>query len=257
MLRKRILAAVIMIILMLSVSIPAFAAANGPASVPVIRKGTIFTYGTYEQDGDESNGQEPILWLALENLENDVLCISVYGLDLVAYHPDYTDITWETCALREWMNDSFLNTAFTEEEQASILLKEIRNSNTTDSNTMWRMMKNSEPTEDKIFALDCHEAEGYFGNRKAYSSGGGSVVTQLLADPAYCVATPYAVQQGAMEDDGYCYWWLRGAATRTSYAAFVGPNAREGTTHQFSSHITVRPAMWLNVETAPDITVVE
>ena len=154
------------------------------------------------------------------------------------------------------MNDSFLNTAFTEEEQASILLKEIRNSNTTDSNTMWRMMKNSEPTEDKIFALDCHEAEGYFGNRKAYSSGGGSVVTQLLADPAYCVATPYAVQQGAMEDDGFCYWWLRGAATRTSYAAFVGPNAREGTTHQFSSHITVRPAMWLNVVTAPDITVV-
>ena len=39
-------------------------------------------------------------------------------------------------------------------------------------------------------------------------------------------------------------------------AAFVGPNAREGTTHQFSSHITVRPAMWLNVVTAPDITVV-
>ena len=69
--RKRILAATIMIILMLSMSIPAFAAANGPASVPDIREGTIFAYGTYEQDGDESNGQEPILWLALENLENE------------------------------------------------------------------------------------------------------------------------------------------------------------------------------------------
>ena len=48
--------------------------------------GDIISYGSYEQDADESNGKEPIEWLVLDVDGDKALMISKYGLDAKPYN---------------------------------------------------------------------------------------------------------------------------------------------------------------------------
>lgn len=41
--------------------------------------------GTYEQDGQEANGREPIEWVVLDRQDNTMLLISTYALDCVDF----------------------------------------------------------------------------------------------------------------------------------------------------------------------------
>lgn len=75
-------------------------------------------FGVYEQDGDLTNGPEPIEWEVLGTDSNGTLLVSRYILDCQPYNTEYVDVTWETCSLRAWLNDDFLNTAFTPFEQS-------------------------------------------------------------------------------------------------------------------------------------------
>ena len=82
--------------------------------------GETITFGRYEQDSDPENGPEPIEWLVLASQGDRVLAVSLYALDCRQYHESFTEVTWETCTLRGWLNDEFLNTAFSYEEKAGI-----------------------------------------------------------------------------------------------------------------------------------------
>lgn len=60
--------------------------------------------------------------------ENDrILVISKYALDCKPYNTSDVDVTWETCSLRQWLNSSFINNAFTVEEKAMIPSETIAN----------------------------------------------------------------------------------------------------------------------------------
>ena len=50
------------------------------------------------------------------------LIVSDYALQIMPYNENNEDVTWETCSLREWLNSSFYEKNFTEEEKASIVL---------------------------------------------------------------------------------------------------------------------------------------
>ena len=56
------------------------------------------------------------------------MLISRYALDVKPYNTQRVDITWEQCTLRAWLNNDFINTAFTTDEQAAILLTNVDNS---------------------------------------------------------------------------------------------------------------------------------
>ena len=90
--------------------------------------GDICYFGAYEQDNDLTNGKEPIEWLVLDVQGDKALLLSKYGLDAKPYNTTYADVTWETCTLRKWLNDDFLKTAFSEDEQKAILTTEVDNS---------------------------------------------------------------------------------------------------------------------------------
>ena len=82
-------------------------------------------FGSYEQDGDAANGKEPIEWLVLARDGDKALLLSKYALDHQSFMPFYEPVTepftWESCSLRQWLNSTFLNAAFSAEEQRRLL----------------------------------------------------------------------------------------------------------------------------------------
>lgn len=68
--------------------------------------GNYVTLGRYPQmqSGEDLTSIE---WLVLARDKNKALLISQYGLDAQPYNESETNVTWEKCSLRAWLNDVF------------------------------------------------------------------------------------------------------------------------------------------------------
>ncbi len=67
------------------------------------------TFGRYEQDGDTTNGSEPINWLVIgSDIDDGILLISEKMLDVKSFGT----LSWDDCPLRSWLNNEFYNSAF-------------------------------------------------------------------------------------------------------------------------------------------------
>ena len=90
--------------------------------MPEIAKkiGGIVSFGNYPQTSD-GNDNTAIQWLGqdFDEIDNKILLISRYALDVQLYNTENTDTSWEKCSLRAWLNSIFMNRAFTEQEQHS------------------------------------------------------------------------------------------------------------------------------------------
>ena len=90
------------------------------------RIGDIVEYGSYEQDGDESNGTEPLEWIVLDRTEEGTLLITKDIIDGKPFDDGSDGVTrWDTSTLRAWLNGEFLDEAFTSEENAALLQKHL------------------------------------------------------------------------------------------------------------------------------------
>ena len=90
--------------------------------------GDHLTFGTYEQDNNKKNGAEPIEWRVLNvNSDGTYLLMSEYALDYRDMYASSKDSTWEVSQTREWLNGTFLNSAFSAAERACLI--EIQNDN--------------------------------------------------------------------------------------------------------------------------------
>ena len=76
--------------------------------------GTVFTFGSYEQDGNSANGAEPIEWVVYENDGEKLHAVSVNSLFQASFGRSGS---WAKSTLRGELNGWFLETAFTEEER--------------------------------------------------------------------------------------------------------------------------------------------
>ena len=186
-----------------------------------------FTFGNYPQgeDGEE----QPIKWRVLAVEDGKALVISEKLLDYyVQYNKSYTDVTWETCTLRNWMNNDFISKAFSSSQQAKIITVTNQNPNNPEYGT-----KGGNATQDKIFALSIDEAEKYFSSdsdRRAYT-------------------TDYVHKKGYDYGDRSEYWWLRSPGNNGYFAAYVD---NDGNFRQYGffvdyGKVAVRPAFWLNL----------
>ena len=188
--------------------------------------GDHFTFGNYPQGAD--GGVQPIEWHVLDVEDGKALVISEKLLDYAPYNEKDTDVTWEACSLREWMNNDFLNRAFTADEQAKIATVTNRNPDNPEYGT-----KGGKTTRDRIFALSIDEAKKYFSDdtdRIAYT-------------------TDYTHTKGYDYADCSDGWWLRSSGSESSRAAFVfnhGECFSQGG-HVYSGTVAVRPAFWLNL----------
>ena len=191
--------------------------------------GDTVRFGTYEQDNDTSNGAEGIEWQVLAKENNKVLVISKYALDCQQYNTSDTDVTWETCTLRTWLNGTFLDSAFTATEQAAIAQTTV----TPDKNPE-RDTDPGNATTDKTFLLSIDEANKYFSSDSARQ----------------CEATAYAVANGVMVSYSGDWWWLRSPGDYQSDAAYVsgaGSVSCDGRSVHLGA-IAVRPALWINLD---------
>ncbi len=110
-----------------------------------LEQGDTFLFGSYEQDGDLSDGNEPIEWVVLSKTKSEVLVMSKYALDIVSYHnkTDCYNLTWEKCTLRKWLNSIFIKRALNKTEQKMIKTTALENYDT----------KGGRDTKDKVFLL--------------------------------------------------------------------------------------------------------
>lgn len=198
--------------------------------------GSIVYFGSYEQDNDTSNGKEVIEWQVLAKEDNKALIISKYALDCVQYNSEREYVTWETCSLRKWLNETFINSAFNSDEQALIPETNVSAGNNPEFST-----NPGNATKDKIFLLSINEVNKYFSSD----------------DERMCAATDYAKAQGAyISDDNTvggkwaCWWWLRSPGFGRRDAAGVrrdGWVSCDGELVNYGRG-SVRPALWITLE---------
>ena len=182
------------------------------------REGDIATFGRYEQDDVRSNGSEAIEWIVLEVQSDRLLLLSRYALDSERYHYRKESVNWDTCSVRDWLNDTFYNEAFTSREQRAIL------------------SSGTSVYDDYVFLLSDEEAEEYFPR----------------ARDRICEATVYCSCQNVYVNPstGGSWWLLR--TTGYDGSKFAMSVNSDGTIDYDGGHVesdrgTVRPAIWVSI----------
>lgn len=208
---------------------------NSQSKQQSIGVGDTYIFGTYEQDNDISNGKEAIKWIVLAKEGNRILLLSEKGLDCKPYNNTFTNVTWETCSLRKWMNSTFLNAAFSAKEQKCIVNTSVSADKNPDYST-----DPGNATMDKVFLLSITEANKYFGNNEV----------------GKCVPTIYAIANGAKTSNSFTmgdavtsWWWLRSPGYKQTFAA-SGIDSGEVFSHGLPVPCRgcVRPALWINLD---------
>lgn len=192
--------------------------------------GDTVLFGEYEQDNNTSNGKEDVEWLVLEVKDGKALVVSKYALDCKQYNTSNTDVTWETCTLRKWLNNDFINAAFSSYEKAMIPTVTV----SADKNST----NPGNATQDQVFLLSITEANKYFGSDSARQ----------------CKPTDYAFANGAYVNsvNGNCGWWLRSPGV-TQYSAHSAAYVHNsGGVYESGCDVNigtsaVRPAMWISI----------
>ena len=156
-----------------------------------LQVGSIVTFGRYEQDNNTANGPEQIEWIVLDVQEGKSLLLSRYALDVQPYNTEFVNTTWQTSTLRKWLNEEFLNSAFTAHEQTCILLTDVDNSR-EQGYGVWNT-SDGENTQDKVFLLSYAEANKYLN--VTYDN-----VNNMKSRVA---PTAYAIQRGAYTFSNY------------------------------------------------------
>ncbi len=175
--------------------------------------GSIIYWGSYEQDSS-FEGDEEIRWVVLEKKNDKVLVLSEKALDLQKYKTAADENGWENSYIRQWLNKSFINEAFSEAEKKAIITSNI----STDG----------KETKDKIFLLSAAEIESY-------------------ANRLLCNKQCYSKLSNGYSD--FCDWWLRDKGEYGDSAAYVDSQGRIITAgHQAYDSYGVRPAMWIKIK---------
>lgn len=182
-------------------------------------EGDILIFGSYEQDNIASNGAEEIEWIVLEVQSDRLLLLSRYALDSERYHYRKEDVNWDICSVRDWLNDTFYQEAFTRSERERIL------------------SSGTSVYDDYVFLLSDEEAEVYIPRAKE----------------RICKATPYCAGQNVYinPSTGGSWWLLR--TTGDDGSKFAMSVNSDGTIDYNGGHVesdrgTVRPAIWLKID---------
>ena len=206
------------------------------------------TFGLYPQMNG-ANDKTPIEWTVLKRDGSKALVISRYGLDTVPYNSEMTNVTWENCTLRAWLNRDFLNAAFTSEEQSHIISTRVDNGPDSQGDIGWSNNCGNDTT-DKVFLLSCVEANTYFDVKW----GDCNNMKSRLSPTAYASERGAWTTDQAKTCDGASTtgWWLRSLgplqmlSSGPFSAAIVKPDGPLGIIFVDSDVITVRPVMWID-----------
>ena len=203
-----------------------------PVVFGAVKRGETVSFGSYEQDNNDKNGQEAIEWLVLDVQEDRALLLSRYALDSQPFHHTHAYIDWASSSLRRWLNNEFYSIAFSEEEKSAVVYSAVP----ADRNPVYSSEIGSS-TEDNVFLLSVLEMRKYFST----------------AEESLCNATEYTKArnpQAISQLTGGIRWWLRTPGPGNDIAAFVSNNGivDERGDNVSSTGECVRPAIWVSVK---------
>ncbi|MBR6109933.1 MAG: TIR domain-containing protein [Clostridia bacterium] len=210
-----------------------------------------YMFGRYIQK--KGSPSEPIEWQVYA-VENDcMLLISKYALDYKQYNFCVTSVTWETCSLRKWLNNSFYITAFTSEERSRIVASKV----SADKNPKYSSTP-GKGTTDKVFLLSVLDVEKYYRSE-----------TERLCAPTYYTiseaeaynsyVSPYKIVNGKAKwvggkaNDARIGWWLRTPgedptkATKVTDEGWISPHCSVSGNNGYG-YAAIRPAMWVRLD---------
>lgn len=196
--------------------------------------GDVILYGKYLQTDIPSYADDPIEWLVIDKTDTAILVLSVYALEGRDYHSKNENVTWETCDIRAWMNDTFCLNAFNDSELERVMWVELENPKTGS-------VRGGNNTIDRVFLLSVPEVRKYFPRDPSRS----------------CEPTDFAISQGIYVNPatGNIWWWTRSPGSKPNKAAGVyggGKLDLDGCTvdnPKYKYPINgFRPAMWINIE---------
>ena len=195
-----------------------------------VKAGDYIKFGAYEQDNNISNGKEIVEWIVLEVRDGKALVVSKYALDCKQYNTSYRVVTWSSCSLCKWLNNDFINAAFTANEKAVISTVTV----SADENPVYTTDP-GKTTQDQVFLLSITEVYKYFSSDSARQ----------------CEPTDYAVANGERVNAGNsnCLWWLRSPGFDQGNAAAVDydGNVVEYGSRVDTVNVAVRPALWIDL----------
>lgn len=199
--------------------------------------GDIIYFGKYEQDNNTSNGDEKIAWRILEKEDGKVFVLSEQLLgNAQNYHnEDVSKITWETCSLRSWLNDTFINKAFSPEEQKKIIPTTVKTADHSCRDCLYGYTDGGNDTVDKVFLLSRDEAKTYFPIQEE----------RIITEPAFYLTIDLSNTRGDKMWARTTDWWLRSPGCTGYLVDRVEDNGLIRAESVYENHNGVRPAMWI------------
>ena len=182
-------------------------------------------------------------WRVLEVQNDKILVITEKIIETKkAYHSKLTNITWEKCDLRKYLNENLYN-SFSVEDKAQII--QVTNKNAYRFNPDYSIdLIDGNNTKDYIFLLSLAEVYRYFGGRKI-------ITTHYRTQHGFRVSDENNINRKAVFRDtgnnGW-WWWLRtiGSYKIAQYICSDGRVSFRGRHVNFKSdNGGIRPALWL------------
>ncbi len=207
-----------------------------------VKQGDIIRFGTYEQDGDFTNGPENIEWIVLAKSKKHLFVVSRYALDSLPYNLNQDGVTWENCTLRKWLNKKFYKAAFNKTERSLISKVKIKNEDNDSYGT-----DGGNDTKDKVFLMSNSEVKKYMEKLSKLPEFENVPFTR-------CRSTDYAGDEGLTTFlYGCCDWWTRTPGEYSNRASFVDSRGcidKEGYGQHYygwDDFFGVRPAMYIKI----------
>lgn len=184
---------------------------------------------------------EPIQWRILSSISGELFVLAEKILELKAYNQLYTNVTWESCTMRSWLNSNFYNSAFSSTEKLKINTSTIVNGDNPDFGT-----DGGNNTNDKLYLLSSTDVTntsyGFSSNHSSYDTARQTQGTDFSKSGGLHVSTnsPYL---------GNSSWWLRTPGTYQSGACNVNFDGyvKYNSDGVNATTVGVRPAFKINL----------
>lgn len=216
---------------------------GAPLQSEDVQTGDRVTFGTYEQI-DGQYGDEDLEWLVLDKDEEGgrALLVTSDCIECMPFHSEKTDITWEDCSLRQWLNSVFLQEAFSKEEQDQILETDVETRTLEDSGE-----EEIVTSKDRVFLLSDEQARRYFEKKSDRTAGVSQAIREKLEEDA---DEESGLKPGVSELSDAAFWWLRTPGDRGDCVQCVGAEGSLVTAGYLAvqANFGVRPALWVDLD---------
>ena len=190
----------------------------------------IYNIGTYEN--------ETLSWIVIDVKDGKALLLSEKVIDIVPYNTEKTDVTWETCSLRKWLNEDLYYGSFTDAERQMIVKTTVDNKDLPDEGYNY-----GNDTEDYLYVPSYREMLNTAADCDEYIK---PAYTNIAMEHHNNVRVSYWRRDPGMMSNG--------TVSLTSMATI----AFDGKVEYYCDDINcawdgVRPAMWVDINMLANI----